>query len=117
MAEARVKEEGSPFSIVLDKTFDTKKVIITPKIITKVNDKAEIIDENSPALYPTKNMVITAINVGNRPLQGTKVFVMVAINRSLGESIMRQLTTPAALHPNPMHIVNACLPQVHAFLK
>ena len=58
-----------------------------------------------------------AIRVGNRPLQGTKLLVMVAISRSRGESIMRQPTTPAALQPKPMHMVSACLPQAQAFLK
>jgi len=50
-------------------------------------------------------------------LQGTKLLVSIAINLSLGESIILAPTTPAALHPNPMHIVRACFPDVHAFLK
>lgn len=41
----------------------------------------------------------------------------IAINFSLGEFIILQPTTPAALQPNPMHIVNACFPDVQAFLK
>ena len=45
------------------------------------------------------------IKVGNLPLQGTKLFVMIAIKRSLGESMMRQPMIPAALHPKPMHMV------------
>ena len=53
-------------------------------------------------------MVERAINVGNRPLQGTKLFVMVAISRSLGESIILQAITPAALQPKPIHMVRAC---------
>jgi hypothetical protein len=35
---------------------------------------------------------------------------IVAINRSLGESIILQAITPAALHPKPIHIVRACFP-------
>lgn len=66
---------------------------------------------------PAKNMVITAIRAGKRPLQGTKALVTVAIIRSRGDEIMRQPVTPAALQPKPMHIVRACLPQVPAFLK
>ena len=62
-------------------------------------------------------MVDSAINVGNRPLHGTKLFVMVAISLSLGESMILQAITPAALHPNPMHMVSACLPCAQAFLK
>jgi hypothetical protein len=49
-------------------------------------------------------MDIIAIKVGNRPLQTTKLFVMIAISLSRGESIMRQPITPAALQPNPMHM-------------
>lgn len=41
---------------------------------------------------------------GNRPLQGTKLLVIVAMSLSRGESIMRQPTTPAALQPNPMQM-------------
>ena len=62
-------------------------------------------------------MVITAIKIGKRPLQGTKLFVIVAIILSRGESIIRVPTTPATLHPNPIHIVSACLPHAPAFLK
>ena len=50
-------------------------------------------------------------------LQGTKLLVSIAINLSRGESIILAPTTPAALQPNPMHIVRACFPEVHAFLK
>ena len=50
------------------------------------------------------------ISVGKRPLQGTKLFVRIAISRSRGESITRQAITPAALQPKPMLIVSACLP-------
>ena len=62
-------------------------------------------------------MVDSAINVGNRPLHGTKLFVMVAISLSLGESMILQAITPAALHPNPMHMVSACLPCAQAYKK
>ena len=40
-----------------------------------------------------------------------------AMSRSLGESMMRQPTIPAALQPKPMHMVRDCLPQAWAFLK
>ena len=49
-----------------------------------------------------KNMVMMAMRVGNRPLQGTKLLVMMAISRSRGESMIRQPTTPAALQPKPI---------------
>lgn len=54
---------------------------------------------------PAKNMVIIAMRAGKRPLHGTKALVTVAIIRSLGDEIMRQPVTPAALQPNPMHMV------------
>ena len=55
-------------------------------------------------------MEISVIIVGNRPLHGTKLFVSIASNLSRGESIILHPTTPAALQPNPMHIVRACFP-------
>ena len=55
-------------------------------------------------------IVAIRICVGQRPLQSEKLFVMMAINRSRGLSITRAATTPAALQPNPMHMVSACLP-------
>ena len=37
-------------------------------------------------------------------MQGTRLFVRIAISRSRGLSMMRHPMTPAALHPNPMHM-------------
>ena len=50
-------------------------------------------------------------------LHGTKLFVSIAINLSLGESIILHPVTPHALQPNPMHMVIICFPEQHAFLK
>ena len=61
--------------------------------------------------------VIIAIIAGNLPLQGTRLFVIIASSFSLFESIILQPTTPAALHPKPIHIVSACFPQLWHFLK
>jgi hypothetical protein len=55
--------------------------------------------------------------VGKRPLQGTKLLVMMAISRSLGESIILHPVTPAALQPKPMHMVSACFPQAEQLWK
>ena len=60
---------------------------------------------------------IMAINAGNLPLHGTKLFVIMAISRSRGESMIRHPVTPAALHPNAMHIVRLCFPHALHFLK
>ena len=49
-----------------------------------------------------KNIVITAIGVGNLPLQGTKAFVIIAINLSLGESIPTPYNS-GGIAAEPMH--------------
>lgn len=66
---------------------------------------------------PTKYMLITVISNGNLPLQGTRLFVSIAISFSRLESIILQPVTPTALQPSPIHIVSACLPQALHFLK
>ena len=58
-----------------------------------------------------KNMVMSAMSAGKRPLHGMRLLVSTASSRSRSESMIRQPTTPAALQPSPMHIVSACLPQ------
>ena len=68
-------------------------------------------------MAPLKNIVAIVIKKGNLPLQGTKLLVRIAINLSLLELIILQPITPAALHPNPIHIVSACLPEEQHFLK
>ena len=47
------------------------------------------------------NIIDTVIKRGNLPLQGTKLLVKIAINFSLGESIILHPTTPHALQPKP----------------
>lgn len=114
---SRVKLEGIPLRNVLDSNLEIINVITTPNMIILVRINADIIDLNGPESDPTKNMAITEISMGNLPLQGTKLFVIIAINLSLGESIILHPIIPAALHPNPIHIVSACLPQALDFLK
>ena len=79
------------------------------KIINEVK-KIAARKEDPPPDTPIKNIVITDISMGNLPLQGTKLFVSIASSRSLGESIILQPTTPAALQPKPMQTVSACFP-------
>ena len=55
-------------------------------------------------------MLDIVIKVGNLPLQGTKLLVNIARSLSLGESIILQPITPAALQPNPIHMVKHCFP-------
>ena len=65
----------------------------------------------------TRKAIVIAIIAGKRPLQGTRLFVIIPSIRSRFESIIRQPTTPAALQPKPIHIVSACLPQALHFKK
>ena len=110
-----VNDDGIPFKRVLESSFVTAKVATIPKRIISVKSKAESKDEYM--LDVTKNIVSTDIKIGNLPLHGTKLFVRIANSLSLGESIILQPTTPAALQPNPIHIVNDCLPQAQQCLN
>ena len=112
-----MNEEGTPFKNVFDKNFVATKVIIIPKIIIRLSMTADISEEKTPDFNPIKNIVKIEISAGNLPLQGTKLLVKIAISRSRGESIILHPTTPAALHPNPIHIVRACFPQALHLLK
>lgn len=100
-----MKEEGIPFNTVMERTLETAKVMHTPRTMNRVRSRADSMESKAPPDTPTKNMEIMAIRVGNLPLQGTKLLVIMAMSRSLGESMMRQPTMPAALHPNPIHMV------------
>ena len=88
-----------------------------PMIIVPVKINAELIELSAVKDSPMKNIPIIEIRSGKRPLQGTKLFVNIAISLSLGESIMRHPIIPQALQPNPMHIVSDCFPWQPHFLK
>jgi len=94
-----------PFNIVFDSIKEISKVIRIPNKTIPVRARVEVNDLKAPPVVPPINMALIAIRVGKRPLQGTKTLVIVAINLSLGESMILQPITPAALHPNPMHMV------------
>ncbi len=104
-----------PRRIVLDSSFETRRVVKTEATITTRRSNAPGNDENLP--LPVKNRVIIRIKVGNLPLQGTKLLVKAAMSRSLGESMIRVATTPAALQPKPMHMVRDCFPCEPALRK
>ena len=72
-----------------------------PIIITKITVKEERMEDHIPKVLPAINIEAIVIRNGKRPLQGTKLLVSIAINLSLGESIILVPTTPAALQPNP----------------
>ena len=80
-----------------------------PSNMIAVRNKVETSVPVKPAFKPTKKMVISDIMVGKRPLQGTKLLVKIAINRSRGESMILQPITPQALQPNPIQMVRRCV--------
>ncbi len=104
------KRDGLPFRNVEDRNFDAPRVESTDNTIMPSKTAAQRNDFAPPTADPTKIMEISAISVGNRPLQGTRLFVRSAIARSRGESIMRQPVIPQALQPKPIHMVKDCLP-------
>ena len=101
-----------PFKIVIESIFDTINVT---KTLTKINIISINALINPELLLVTKNIVIKEIKSGNLPLHGTKLLVIIAINLSLGESIILAPVTPTALQPNPITIVKACFPQDEHF--
>ena len=114
---SNVNDDGTPFNAVTESIFETKSVKIIPNIINPESIKADNAERVKEYDDVTKNIDMIDIIAGNLPLQGTKEFVIIAISLSRGESIILQPTTPAALHPNPIHMVSDCLPQAEHFLK
>ncbi len=96
--------------MVIDRICESRSVKKTPsKMITRRRLIART-SFSGPMVWLTKNILIRAMSVGNLPLQGTKLLVRMAINRSLGESMIRQFITAQALQPNPIHMVRTCFP-------
>lgn len=95
---SRTKADGTPRNMVLLSRKETNSVILTASTIRR-NTKPPA----ATGFPPAKKNPERRISVGKRPLQGTRQFVRMAINRSLGDSMMRQAVTPAALQPKPMH--------------
>lgn len=91
--------------MVFDNIFEIKRAQTIPSKITKSTAIVDTIDAPIPCIVPAINIVAIDIKNGKRPLQGTKLLVRIAISFSLGESIILQPVTPAALQPNPIHIV------------
>lgn len=100
-----------PFNTVLESSQEEKRVAATPSKIKPVRIPAVVKEDKTGFLalpVPMKNSVISIKSVGNLPLQGTNEFVSIAISRSLGESIIRHPTTPAALQPMPIAMYGHC---------
>ena len=111
---SRAKEVAVPFRTVFERNRDIIKVRTAPRAMTPVSISALA---KFPPLPATASIPIRVISAGNRPLQGIKTLVRMAICRSLGESIILHPVTPAALQPRPIAIVRACFPQAFARLK
>ena len=88
-----------------------------PIKIINITLNVAIIDLKCPEKSPPKKIVDIVIKKGYLPLQGTKEFVTDAIIFSFFDSKILVPTTPAALHPNPIHIVIICFPDVPHLLK
>lgn len=99
-----MKVDGIPFKKVFDSAYETSNVMQTPRRTSNVINIEGTIPFTKELEVMAKNADAMAIMVGNLPLQGTKVFVIIAISLSLGESIILHPMTPAALHPKPMHM-------------
>ncbi|SRR5690554_7393694 len=103
--------------MVLDRPQETSRVMMIP-MRTKATTTAAASRELYVALRELFIKILDKIiRIGKRPLQGTKLLVMIAISFSLGESMIRAEITPAALQPNPMLMVRACLPWEPALLN
>ena len=101
---SKVNDDGSPFNMVLDNIFDINNVSKIPSKTISITTIAATNPEKIPAIEPEINIVAIVIKKGNLPLHGTKQFVRIAINFSLGEFIILVPTIAAALQPNPMHM-------------
>ena len=113
----------SPRSSVFESRYVTPSVTATARTTNSASSNAAIHDEPPPneppapfpgeafpAAPPERKSAASETSSGNRPLQGTKLFVSIAASLSFSSGMMRQPTTPAALQPKPMEIVSACLP-------
>ena len=112
-----MKDEGLPFKIVTDNSFDTRKVIKTAIVTIRVRITAPRSDWYSSGAGAIIKRVISVVRAGNLPLHGTRQLVRIAMSLSLGESMILHPVTPAALQPNPIHMEYACFPQDEHFLK
>ena len=65
---SKMKDEGTPFKIVLDKSFEIRSVKNIPSKITKTTAKVDTIDEKKPVKYEPINIAETVIRNGNLPI-------------------------------------------------
>ena len=116
LGNSKINEED--FSAVTDEIiFEVNSVIAVAIISSSRIINAVKMCVKLPSTDAAKKMVLRVISVGMRPLQGMKLFVSIAMLRSLLDDIIRHPTTPQALQPNPISIVRACFPLVPEFLN
>ena len=101
---------ASPRSTVRESSHEAASIVAMPSTAMPTTAAAETSPARWAGARAPMKMDATRICVGQRPLHSEKLLVMMAMSRSRGLSMMRVDTTPAALHPKPMHIVRACLP-------
>ena len=83
---------------------------IIPNIAIPITASMDTVPDHCLGTNAPMNRVAMSIWVGHLPLQREKLLVIIAISFSRGLLIIRVATTPAALQPNPILIVRACLP-------
>jgi hypothetical protein len=103
--------------MLLERSHDTRNMKKTPKRATVTTAAAERRPPRWAGASVPRNTEAMRICVGHLPLQREKLLVMMAMRRSLGLSMIRVATTPAALQPKPMHMVKACFPWAPAVRK
>ena len=91
-----------PLRMVWERSLDIIKVTETPRTIIAVSKSAENAELAIPPFVPVKNKEIMIKRKGNRPLQGTKTLVKIAMSLSRGLSIIRVPMIPQALQPKPI---------------
>ena len=94
-----MKLAGIPLSTVFERIFETKSVMSTEKATNPVRIAAPSREES------VKNIAISAIIAGSLPLQGIKLFVIMEMSLSRGESMILEPVTPTAPQPIPMHML------------
>ena len=82
----------------------------TAKTIAANNTNATSIEATSLFAPAAKKDIVTAINIGNLPLHGIKLFVSIEMFLSRSFSMILHPVTPQALQPIPIAIVRLCLP-------
>ncbi len=96
---SRLNADASPRSSERERAHDVRNVSPIPRSATATTADAVTTPARADGTRAPMKSDAIRICVGQRPLQSEKLFVMIAISRSLGLSMIRVATIPAALHP------------------